>query len=185
MSHELRTPSSATSLISGKLFWPAKLAAFYPFPASLPWYEVVGAASVLIAITALVARRPREPYLLAGWLWFLGTLVPMIGIVQVGGQAMADRYAYLPSLGILVMFVWGIADLLHSRRLSPTIAIVGSFVVLAGLAFAFSTRTSTANTRIVSATRATSSTTHLQNGKTLRLHQRARARVSGASLTLS
>ncbi len=93
-------------------FWPTGLAPMYPHPGdSLRAWQVYGALLVLLTITLLVVERRRRPYLLVGWLWFLGTLVPMIGLVQVGRQAMADRYAYLPLIGIFIMVCWGVADL--------------------------------------------------------------------------
>ncbi len=96
----------------GKIFWPQGLNALYPLPPPWPAWQVAGAALVLLAITTFViTRRWRQPYLVVGWLWFLGTLVPVIGLVQVGLQSMADRYTYLPSIGIFVMVAWGGADL--------------------------------------------------------------------------
>jgi tetratricopeptide (TPR) repeat protein len=104
----------------GKALWPSHLALIYPHPgSSLRAWQALAALLLLLAITALVvAARHRRPYLLVGWLWFLGTLVPMIGLVQVGVQAMADRYAYLPFVGLFVMAVWGVADWAKHRRIS-------------------------------------------------------------------
>jgi tetratricopeptide (TPR) repeat protein len=100
----------------GKAFWPAHLSAFYPYTAvSLRIWQVSASSLFLIAVTALVIASRRRRYLLVGWLWFLGTLVPMIGVVQVGDQGMADRYAYLPFLGLFVMICWGGADLFSKR----------------------------------------------------------------------
>ena len=95
----------------GKAFWPSKLALMYPHPGNFlkPW-QVWLPLLLLLAITEFVIRFRRRRYLLVGWLWFLGTLVPMIGIVQVGHQAMADRYAYLPFIGLFIMVCWGVAD---------------------------------------------------------------------------
>ena len=96
----------------GQAFWPARLAPIYPHPgSSLPAGQIAAALLLLIAITALVVLGRRHRYLLVGWLWFVGTLVPMIGLVQVGRQAMADRYAYLPFLGLFIMICWGSGDL--------------------------------------------------------------------------
>jgi Tfp pilus assembly protein PilF len=101
----------------GKTFWPADLAVFYPHPVRLPLVEVCLAAGFLAAVAVvLVAQRREHPYLLMGWLWFLGTLVPVIGLVQVGLQAMADRYTYLPSLGLLILVVWGAEALTRRWR---------------------------------------------------------------------
>jgi hypothetical protein len=91
--------------------WPTELAFFYPYPKQLPWAELVGAAALLVSLTALAfAQLRRRPWLAVGWLWFLGVLVPMIGLVQVGAQAHADRYSYLPSIGLAVAFAWSVAE---------------------------------------------------------------------------
>ena len=95
-----------------KAVWPFNLAVFYPhYEHALPLWEALGAGVVLAAITAYVVywRRSR-PYMIVGWLWYIGTLVPVIGLVQVGDQAMADRYTYLPLVGVFIAVVWGVAD---------------------------------------------------------------------------
>jgi tetratricopeptide (TPR) repeat protein len=118
----------------GMAFWPVRLAPLYPHPeASLPAWQIVGGVLLLMSITALVLWQFRRPYLLVGWLWFLGTLVPMIGLVQVGQQAMADRYAYIPLVGLLVMAVWG-ADEFTSKYLPPAGRITLAALALIGLA---------------------------------------------------
>jgi Flp pilus assembly protein TadD len=95
----------------GKLFWPAKLAIIYPFSFAVPLWQTVGAALLIILVSAGAAVLwRRHPYLLVGWLWYLGTLVPVIGLVKVGAQAMADRYTYVPAIGIFLMVVWGAAE---------------------------------------------------------------------------
>jgi protein O-mannosyl-transferase len=100
-----------------KFFWPSDLAAFYPLLKPWPTLTVVGAAAMLLVITALlVIGWRRRPYLAVGWLWFLGMLVPVIGLVQVGNQAMADRYMYLPMIGLAVMVAWGAAEIIKERR---------------------------------------------------------------------
>jgi hypothetical protein len=124
-----------------KAFWPANLAPMYPHPGTaLRAWQVYGALLVLLTITVLVVERYRRRYLLVGWLWFLGTLVPMIGLVQVGRQAMADRYAYLPLLGMFIMVCWGVADIgqrkdnsTSGRRLPAALLPVVSVVVLLAL----------------------------------------------------
>ena len=100
----------------GKMLYPADLAVFYPFPAGpSPILEVVAAVSLLSAISAaFFAARRKCPWLLVGWLWYLGTLAPVIGLVQVGGQAMADRYTYLTQIGIYIAIAWGVADAARS-----------------------------------------------------------------------
>jgi len=95
----------------GKTLLPEDLAAFYPHPGAWPLWQVGGAAIVLMVITALaLALTRRAPYLIVGWLWFVGTLVPVSGVVQVGEQAYADRYTYVPLIGFFIAMVWGIAD---------------------------------------------------------------------------
>ena len=104
-------------------FWPNDLAVYYPFvPSGIPVWQIIGAAFLLIGITAfcLFQRRIR-PYLIVGWLWFLGTLVPVIGLVQVGGQTMADRYFYIPSIGLFIALVFGLADIARSWRVAPSL----------------------------------------------------------------
>jgi protein O-mannosyl-transferase len=90
----------------GKLIWPSKLAIYYPHPGSWPSWAVAGAAVLLITLTAFALLQKRRPFLLVGWFWFLGTLVPVIGLVQVGGQSMADRYMYIPAVGIFLAIGW-------------------------------------------------------------------------------
>jgi Flp pilus assembly protein TadD len=117
-----------------KTVWPAGLAAFYPHPGELPAWQTGGAALLLAALTALgVALRRRAPYLLAGWLWYLGTLVPVIGLVQVGTQAYADRYTYFPQVGLLLAACWGAADLAAGRARVALAAGVVAAAVLAAL----------------------------------------------------
>jgi len=104
----------------GEAFWPAKLVAMYPHSSQLyPAWQVGAAALELLLISAAVVLRARQQrYLAVGWFWFLGTLVPMIGLVQVGEQSMADRYAYISFIGLFVMIVWLIADLASAHRIS-------------------------------------------------------------------
>jgi len=94
-----------------KMILPVNLAVLYPYPASVILWQFFGALLLLIAITAAVIWRMKQsPYLATGWLWYLGTLVPVIGIVQAGSQAMADRYTYIPLIGLFIMIAWGIAE---------------------------------------------------------------------------
>src|SRR5438093_562293 len=105
-------------LYLGKTLWPLRLSAFYPMPSELPWWQPAAATLLLAALTVLAMRWWRSrPYLLVGWLWYLGMLVPVIGIVQVGEQAMADRYTYLPLIGLFIVTAWGTGDLIESLRL--------------------------------------------------------------------
>ncbi len=95
-----------------KTLWPSGLTVYYPHPIMRPVWQVAGAAVILAAITLLSLRHARRhPYLIIGWLWYLGTLVPVIGLVQNGGWSHADRYTYIPLIGIFIMVVWGTADL--------------------------------------------------------------------------
>jgi protein O-mannosyl-transferase len=95
----------------GKAFWPVRLAVLYPHLGRLlPNWEILASAVALLLMTALVLHWRNHRYLVVGWFWFLGTLVPVIGIVQVGVQAMADRYAYLPYIGLFICVVWGLAE---------------------------------------------------------------------------
>lgn len=121
----------------GKTFWPAKLAAFYPLPPDIPLWKALAAGALLAAITGLALwRLRRQPYLAVGWLWFLGMLVPVIGFVQVGRQAMADRYTYLPSIGLFLAVVWGMAELAARWRVPRAALAGGSLAVVAGLSVA-------------------------------------------------
>jgi tetratricopeptide (TPR) repeat protein len=103
--------------------FPTNLAVFYPYTHSLPHYAVIGSVLLLVVFTGIaIWQAQRRPYLLVGWLWFLGTLVPVIGIVQVGAQAMADRYTYIPLIGLFIVAVWSGADLAEHWRL-PKLAM--------------------------------------------------------------
>jgi tetratricopeptide (TPR) repeat protein len=119
----------------GKLFWPRNLAVIYPFVRDWPVWRVMVAGLLLLAITgAVIWQGRRRGYLLAGWLWYLVTLVPVIGLVQVGNQSIADRYTYIPSIGLFILFAWGIVDLTAgwSRRALPM--TTGAAVLLSGCA---------------------------------------------------
>ena len=97
----------------GKMIWPSNLAIFYPHPLGVILWQVLGSVLLLVAVTLAVIRRAKKsPYLATGWLWYLGTLVPVVGIVQAGPQAMADRYTYIPLTGLFLMVAWGVPDLL-------------------------------------------------------------------------
>jgi tetratricopeptide (TPR) repeat protein len=119
-----------------KLFWPTDLAILYPHVAHWPLMAVAASVLLLYGMTALFFRgRKRYPFLLMGWLWFLGTLVPVIGLVQVGEQSMADRYTYIPSLGVLVLVVWGAHELTKRwQHQETTLALAGSAAIVLCLA---------------------------------------------------
>ena len=124
--------------------WPANLAVFYPFPENgIAWWEVTAGIAVFIAIsvTAWVERRTR-PYLLTGWLWYVGMLVPVLGIVQVGIQSHADRYMYLPQIGLCLLITWLAADVFGRWRYRRPALVVISAVLLAGLVWRAHAQTS-------------------------------------------
>jgi tetratricopeptide (TPR) repeat protein len=104
----------------GEAVWPTRLAPIYPRPSTppLPW-QLAGAAVILLLISALVWHWRERRYLLFGWCWFLGTLVPMIGIITVGEQSMADRYAYIPLIGLFIAVVWAASAAVSEHRISP------------------------------------------------------------------
>jgi tetratricopeptide (TPR) repeat protein len=118
----------------GKMIWPTNLAFIYPLPDAIPGWQVVGAAVLLAGITLLAIRgMKRFPYLMVGWLWYLGTLVPVIGLVQVGSQAMADRYTYVPLIGLFITAVWGLTALTNNlpyRRVFLPVAAGVLLIVL-------------------------------------------------------
>jgi tetratricopeptide (TPR) repeat protein len=109
-----------------KLFLPFDLAVIYPYPESFGSGIVVVAVLVLSAITFLVCwKMSRYPYVLVGWFWFLGSMIPMIGIIQVGYQSMADRYTYLPFIGLYILLAWLCADIFNrNRKLLIAISLV-------------------------------------------------------------
>ena len=118
-------------------FWPTGLAVFYPHPGrEVPLASWLGAALVLAVISAGVAMlRRSRPYLAVGWLWYLGTLLPVIGIVQVGYQARADRYTYVPLVGIFILLAWGVPDLLGRRTRLLGAGAIASLAAAAWLAY--------------------------------------------------
>jgi protein O-mannosyl-transferase len=120
-----------------KMIWPAHLAVLYPHAGdSLPGWQVGLGAVVLLGISALALRYHSQRYLTTGWLWFLGTLIPVIGLVQVGYQSMADRYTYIPLIGVFVMLVWGVAELVDHRKLKLIWRLAPVAVVLLSLSWA-------------------------------------------------
>jgi len=118
-----------------KMVWPSRLAVFYPHPGTtIPAWQVAACAGAMVAVTAAaLAAAKRAPYVTIGWLWYVITLVPVIGLVQVGDQAMADRYTYVPYIGLFVAIAWGVADI-AARRASARRAIgVGAVVITIAL----------------------------------------------------
>ncbi|RJP75752.1 MAG: tetratricopeptide repeat protein [Desulfobacteraceae bacterium] len=112
-----------------KMVWPFGLAVIYPYPSSFPVYEFVrvGFLFAVISILAFSAVK-RFPYIIVGWLWYIGTLVPVIGLIQVGSQSMADRYTYIPLIGLFIIISWGIPDLtarwIHKKKIITASALI-------------------------------------------------------------
>ena len=123
----------------GKALWPSGLAAIYPYPESIAGWRVAVALVLLAALAALAIRaRQRYPYVLVGWLWYLVTLVPVIGLIQVGSQPIADRYTYVPLIGLFIIVAWGVPDLL--ARWPWRIGVIRAAAVLAIAACAVTAR---------------------------------------------
>jgi tetratricopeptide (TPR) repeat protein len=117
----------------GKMLWPSSLAALYPYPRSIPPWWVATASLLLVGVSLMIIRAARRrPYLFVGWFWYLGTLVPVIGLVQVGPQSIADRYTYIPLLGLFILVAWWVPDLpLQPRLRGNTLRAVAVGVILA------------------------------------------------------
>jgi len=128
-----------------KAIWPTNLAAFYPYSDASLAVVLLGAAGLLAISAAAALWRRRAPYLFVGWFWYLGTLVPVIGIVQVGNQAMADRYTYVPLVGIFIAAVWGVGELTKHWRLARVVLPAVAAVVI--VAFVTLTRAQAATWR--------------------------------------
>lgn len=118
------------------MFYPADLGVWYPFDPTIGIAEFAASLAVLLAITGVAIWQIRDrPYVAVGWFWFVGTLVPVIGLVQVGAQSMADRYTYIPFLGLFIVVVWGAAELLEKFKIDARVAGAVSLVVIGVLAF--------------------------------------------------
>jgi tetratricopeptide (TPR) repeat protein len=118
-----------------KMIWPSNLACHYPYPAAIRPAKVALSVGALALLTALaVWQRKRRPYLVFGWFWFIGTLLPMIGLVQVGRQAMADRFTYWPMIGLVVAAVWLAGEQVQSKRSCPAAVKAGAIGLAASLA---------------------------------------------------
>jgi protein O-mannosyl-transferase len=119
----------------GKMVWPSDLSILYPHPGNtLPLWKGILCGMVLVAITIISIRLIRKaPYFAVGWFWYLGTLVPVIGIVQVGGQAMADRFTYIPLIGIFIIIAWGVPELISSWRYKEKALSVSVGIIIVAL----------------------------------------------------
>jgi Flp pilus assembly protein TadD len=123
-----------------KSVWPAGLTIHYPHPDLLGgepwrWWQVGGACLLLIIVSVMIFRAKERRYLLVGWLWFLGMLVPVLGLVQVGPQAMADRYTYLPLIGLFLMVVWGGAEIVSRHRRAAAVVVIVVLAIFTALSF--------------------------------------------------
>ena len=118
-----------------KMLWPAGLAVFYPYPASVPVWQVALAGVAIVGVSVFAIRSHRtRPYLTIGWLWYLGTLVPVIGLVQVGAQARADRYTYVPIVGLSIMLAWGALDVVRRWPRAKVAVATAAALLCAGCA---------------------------------------------------
>jgi len=134
LSFQFRAANALMSYVRyiSKIFWPADLALIYPYPHYWPFAGVVVAGGLLAILSAIfILQAKRFPYLAIGWFWFLGTLIPTIGLVQAGVQSMADRYTYLPSIGIFIIAVWGVNNLLDSHPQKIKFAAFAGGIALA------------------------------------------------------
>ena len=115
-----------------QMLWPVNLAVFYPHPENrLPLWQISSSFLLLVCVTAVaIALRKQRPYLITGWLWYLGTLVPVIGLVQVGWQGRADRYTYLPQIGLYIAVTWALTDLTTSWRHQRTILSAAALLTI-------------------------------------------------------
>ena len=113
----------------GKIFWPSNLAIFYPFPGRISFWQIAVGSLLLLGISFFVVRYGRsQRYLSLGWFWFVGTLIPVIGIIQVGPQSYADRYTYIPYIGLFIMLAWGLPELL--KKLPQRKIALGLLMIL-------------------------------------------------------
>ena len=122
-SFEIRVANALVSYVTYivKMFWPCGLAVFYPYPGVFSWMQVAGACLLLVTITFLAVKYYKQhPYLAVGWGWYLGTLVPVIGLVQTGAHSMADRFTYIPLIGLFIIIGWGVPELLSGWRYKKT-----------------------------------------------------------------
>lgn len=123
--------------------WPMNLAVFYPYPTELPWGLAIFSSLILLAITVRVVKmRKHHPYVMIGWFWYLGTLVPVIGIVQIGRQRMADRYMYFPMIGLLIATVWLVSKWAQGQKSRTEVLKVMGVVIVISLAFMTRTQNS-------------------------------------------
>ncbi len=134
---DLRLSNAAVSFVSylEKTLWPRDMAIFYPLPASIPAWQAFGALLMILAVTVFViAAIKRAPFLFVGWFWFAIAILPVIKLLQIGKDAMADRYHYLPSIGLSVMVIWGVSTLFKSESTRRYILLPSALAAVALLA---------------------------------------------------
>jgi len=131
---KLRIYNALVSYVSyiKKMVWPHNLAVYYPYPESIPFWEVAGAALFLLCVSIFVFRALRsKPYLAVGWLWYIGTLIPAIGLIQAGlWPAIADRFSYVPLIGLFIVIAWGIPDLVARWRYKKIVLAITAILLL-------------------------------------------------------
>jgi tetratricopeptide (TPR) repeat protein len=144
MSERINNAIVAYVVYIRQMFWPARLAVFYPHPENrLPIWEIGLALILLGGITAgAFALRKKASYFVTGWLWYLGMLVPVIGLLQVGWQGHADRYTYLPQIGLYIAVTWGVTDLTRTWRFQRLILSATALLIVSALSFRASLQTS-------------------------------------------
>jgi tetratricopeptide (TPR) repeat protein len=117
-----------------KMLWPVNLAVIYPYPGAFPAWQILASCLMLFGMSFLALKLYKShPWLLVGWLWYLGTLVPVIGLVQAGTQAMADRYTYVPLIGMFIIIVWGLSELLERYRLKHIASAIIATAIVSSL----------------------------------------------------
>ncbi len=136
MGHRIENALLAYVKYIGKTFWPNGLAVYYPFSSNIPLWQAISSLFILLLLSAAAMRAWRRcPYIMVGWFWFLITLAPVIGLIQVGNQSMADRYTYIPVTGLFIMAAWGIPDMARGLRCRKGIlALLGAAVIIASTA---------------------------------------------------
>ena len=134
LAYRLATAAVSYANYIGKMFWPRDMTVFYPYVPTWPAWQVGGALLLLLGMSSIaILNGRRAPYLPVGWFWYLGTLVPVIGLIQAGDQSMADRYAYIPLIGLFIAFVWGICEVSVGWRYRRILLPSLSAMVLLGL----------------------------------------------------
>jgi tetratricopeptide (TPR) repeat protein len=133
----VRFENALVSYVSyiGKMIYPSHLSVFYPHPGpSLPLWEPIVSFVLLAAVSvAVLYLGRRKPYLIVGWFWYLGTLVPVIGLMQAGSQAMADRYAYIPLIGLFIIIAWGASDIFAGWKYRKIVLSLSAIVIISAL----------------------------------------------------